>query len=319
VIRRYILFVCLGLLGCCLSLNTAVQAEQNAKSSQAESICVDRTDFPVLYCGQPRLEGEAIWMIQARLQELGYEIAPSGQYDEKTAEAVIMFQTAHHLQADGVVTPTVWENLMYDGGSQPCLTSQEHPKKVSIEIDLIKHRLTVFQNGDIIKEYPVGVGKSSTPSPLGEWKVVHKGLNWGNGFGTRWMGLNVPWGIYGIHGTNKPYSIGSSMSHGCIRMQNRDVEELYPLIPLGTRVRIVENGQIFPRNFSGRPLKIKSSGQNVVYLQSRLKEKGIVFDAADGRFGNMTELAVKYYQVWHGLEPTGIADEATYRSLGMIK
>ncbi len=319
MVRRYILFICLGWLIFCFFISPDVQAEQNAKSVPAEHIRVDRTDFPVLYCGQPRLEGEAVWMVQARLQELGYGIMPSGQYDEKTAEAVIMFQTAHRLQADGVVTQTVWENLMYDGGSEPCLTSNEQPKKVRIEIDLIKHRLTVFQDGDIIKEYPVGVGKSSTPSPLGEWKVVHKGLNWGNGFGTRWMGLNVPWGIYGIHGTNKPYSIGSSMSHGCIRMQNRDVEELYPLIPIGTRVKIVENGQIFPRNFAGRPLKMKSSGQNVVYLQSRLKEKGIIFDAADGRFGHMTELAVRYYQVWHGLEPTGVADEATYRSLGMIQ
>jgi len=319
VIRRYVLFLCLWLLGCCFFMTSAVQAEQNAEPMKTERIRVDRTDFPVLYCGQPRLEGEAIWMVQARLRELGYEIIPSGQYDEKTAEAVMMFQTAHRLQANGVVTQLVWENLMYDGGSQPCLTSQEQPQKASVEIDLIKHRLTVFQNGDIIKEYPVGVGKSSTPSPLGEWKVVHKGVNWGNGFGTRWMGLNVPWGIYGIHGTNKPYSIGASMSHGCIRMRNRDVEELYPLIPLGTRVRIVENGQIFPRNFSGHALIIKNSGQNVVYLQSRLKEKGIVFDAADGRFGHMTELAVKYYQAWHGLEPTGIADEATYRSLGMIQ
>lgn len=317
--RRWFVIICLGLFIGCICPSTAAGAKQNDESAPTENIRVDRTDFPVLYCGQPRLEGEAVWMIQARLRELGYEIMPSSQYDEKTAEIVGMFQVAHNLQANGVVNQSIWEALMYGEGSQPCMTSNDKPQKVSIEIDLIKHRLIVFQDGDIIKEYPVGVGKSSTPSPLGEWKVVNKGLNWGNGFGTRWMGLNVPWGIYGIHGTNKPYSIGSSMSHGCIRMQNRDVEELYPLIPLGTRVKIVENGQIFPRNFSPRPLKIKSNGQHVVYLQSRLKEKGIVFDAADGRFGHMTELALKYYQVWHGLEPTGIADEATYRSLGMMK
>jgi peptidoglycan hydrolase-like protein with peptidoglycan-binding domain len=125
-------------------MTSAVQAEQNAEPMETERIRVDRTDFPVLYCGQPRLEGEAIWMVQARLRELGYEIIPSGQYDEKTAEAVMMFQTAHRLQANGVVTQLVWENLMYDGGSQPCLTSQEQPQKASVEIDLIKHRLTVF-------------------------------------------------------------------------------------------------------------------------------------------------------------------------------
>lgn len=319
VIRKWIAMVCLGLLVGCLFPAAAVPADTNSEPAPAEKVRVDRTDFPTLYCGLPRVEGEAVWLVQARLKELGYGIEPSGEYDEDTAEAVQMFQIAHRLQANGVVSQAVWEALMYDGGSEPVMTSNDKPQKVSIVIDLVKHRLTVFQNGDIIKEYPVGVGKSSTPSPLGEWKVVHKGVGWGNGFGTRWMGLNVPWGIYGIHGTNKPYSIGGSMSHGCVRMRNRDVEELYPLIPLGTRVKIVENGKIFPDNFAGRTLKYQNSGQNVVYLQSRLKEVGIVFDAADGRFGRMTELAVKYYQAWHGLEPTGIADKDTYRSLGMIK
>lgn len=102
-------------------------------------------------------------------------------------------------------------------------------------------------------------------------------------------------------------------------MLNKDIEALYPLIPLGTKVRIEEDGKIFPKNFKSGKLNKNCSGQNVVYLQSRLKEKGIVFDTADGRFGNMTELAVKYYQIWHGLNPTGEADEETFRSLGMIK
>jgi peptidoglycan hydrolase-like protein with peptidoglycan-binding domain len=102
-------------------------------------------------------------------------------------------------------------------------------------------------------------------------------------------------------------------------MFNRDVEELYPLIPWGTMVRIVENGKMFPEALKPVKLQKKSSGQRVVYVQSRLKELGLVFDIADGRFGNMTELAVKYFQVWHNLEPTGAVDEDTYRALGMIK
>jgi len=52
------------------------------------------------------------------------------------------------------------------------------------------------------------------------------------------MGLNVPWGIYGIHGTNKPWTIGQFASHGCIRMRNKDVEELFEWIPVGTNVLI---------------------------------------------------------------------------------
>jgi lipoprotein-anchoring transpeptidase ErfK/SrfK len=45
---------------------------------------------------------------------------------------------------------------------------------------------------------------------------------------------------YGIHGTNDPSSIGTSASNGCIRMNNRDVEELYDILPYGVDVEIVE-------------------------------------------------------------------------------
>ncbi|MDD4801507.1 MAG: peptidoglycan-binding protein [Syntrophomonas sp.] len=281
---------------------------------------IDQTNFPVLYLKSPNLQGESVWMLQALLRDSGYEIEPNGVYSQSTSDIIRLFQLANNMPIDGRVTQEVWEKLINDESEEPCLTQPEAtPQKISIEIDVVKHSLTVFADGQQIRKYPVGVGKSSTPSPLGEWKVVQKSLNWGNGFGTRWMGLNVPWGIYGIHGTNKPGSIGYSVSHGCIRMRNKDVEALYPLIPAGTPVKIVENGQIFPRNFKGRTLQRKAYGQEVVYLQSRLKEKGIIFDNADGRYGAMTELAVKYYQMWHGLNPTGQADAETYRSLGMIK
>lgn len=280
---------------------------------------IDRTDFPTLYLAADQLHGEAVWMLQARLKELGYEIEPSGIYDQATSDIVEMYQIANNLPVTGQFAQADWESLMLPQAAEPVSSQTEHQPRITIVIDVAQHTLTLYADKEPIRKYPVGVGKSSTPSPLGEWKVVHKAYNWGNGFGTRWMGLNVPWGVYGIHGTNKPGSIGYSQSHGCIRMRNKDVEALFPLVPMGTKVKIVENGKIFPRNFKGGTLKLKSSGQNVAYLQNQLKEKGIIFDNADGRFGAMTVLAVKYYQAWHGLEPTGIADTATYRSLGMIK
>lgn len=55
-----------------------------------------------------------------------------------------------------------------------------------------------------------------------------------------WMGLNVPWGQFGIHGTLDPYSVGWSSSHGCIRMNNNEVVELYKIVPIGTKVTIVD-------------------------------------------------------------------------------
>ncbi|PYU10291.1 MAG: hypothetical protein DMG29_17725, partial [Acidobacteria bacterium] len=70
--------------------------------------------------------------------------------------------------------------------------------------------------------------------------------------GTRWLGLGQRG--YGIHGTNEPRSIGRNVSHGCIRMRNRDIEELFEMVRAGDVVelyaeRTEELAQIF--GFSG--------------------------------------------------------------------
>src|SRR5690606_16249760 len=80
-----------------------------------------------------------------------------------------------------------------------------------LDVDTRSLRLTVYVDGKPYRSYPVGVGRPSRFAlrPVGEWKTVHQGVNWGGGFGARWLGLNVPWRIYGIHGTNKPSSIGT--------------------------------------------------------------------------------------------------------------
>ena len=318
--RKLVFFLAIVLLMTSVGMSTA---QAKPSDDDPSPIIIDRTDYPVLYPSTPNLQGEAIWMLQARLQELGYDVDRNGQYNANTWGAVSMYQVAHGWEDNATVTQPIWESLLQSEQDEPCVTEQvqdETTKKTLIEIDVAKLNLTLYENDEVVVTYPVAVGKSSTPTPLGEWKIIHKSLNWGNGFGTRWMGLNVPWGIYGIHGTNKPGSIGSYASHGCIRMFNRDVEKLYPLVPWGTKVRIVKNGQIVPENFTP-PAKMKkgSSGQKVVYVQSRLKERGVVFDGVDGRFGPMTEFAVKYYQAWHCLPISGEMDEATYRSLGLIK
>lgn len=107
----------------------------------------------------------------------------------------------------------------------------------SITINKENHTLTLYQDGKVYKVYPVAVGKPSSPTPTGTFRVINKAVNPGGPYGARWMGLSSP-GI-GIHGTNNPFSIGNSVSHGCIRMQNKDVIELFQLIPIGTTVKIV--------------------------------------------------------------------------------
>lgn len=109
----------------------------------------------------------------------------------------------------------------------------------SIQIDTNNHTLTLFKNGTIYRVYPVAVGKPSTPTPKGHFRIKNKATNPGGPFGARWLGLTAPGGSYGIHGTNNPSSIGKNISNGCIRLYNKDVIELSSLVPIHTEVVII--------------------------------------------------------------------------------
>ncbi|MDQ0175540.1 L,D-transpeptidase [Bacillus chungangensis] len=106
----------------------------------------------------------------------------------------------------------------------------------TIDVSVLKHTLTLLKDGRVVKQYPIGVGKMLTPTPVGTYTIVNKAPNPGGPFGVMWMGLSKP--HYGIHGTNRPSSIGKDVSRGCIRMYNKDVLELSKLVPIGTPVHI---------------------------------------------------------------------------------
>jgi hypothetical protein len=130
-----------------------------------------------------------------------------------------------------------------------------------ITLNLASRLLTIYEGDVKVRIYPVGVGKTSTPTPIGYYKVTDKEMNpeWidpdntnfriesgeENPLGYRWIGL---FGNYGIHGTNKPDSIGGYVSNGCIRMYEKDVENLYNMVPLGTPVEIYYDRIVIDRN-----------------------------------------------------------------------
>ena len=87
------------------------------------------------------------------------------------------------------------------------------------------------------------------------------------------MGLNVPWGQFGIHGTLDAYSVGWASSHGCIRMNNSEVAELYKIVAIGTKVTIIDG--VYGTFGKGlRNLKSGMYGSDVMEIQKRLKELG---------------------------------------------
>lgn len=188
----------------------------------------------------------------------------------------------------------------------------------AIEVYPLRHLLVVRLHGQKLKSYPVAVGNPSTPTPIGEYQVVYKGKDWGPAFGPRWLGLNVPWGSYGIHGTNRPDSIGQHLSHGCIRMRNRDVIELFDMIPLGTKVTIY--GHVLgDQNREPRSLAEGDVGGDVQLIQSRLKSAGYFNGVCNGKFRSNTTESVKKFQRDNGLVPNGVVSNKVYEKLGLFE
>ena len=103
------------------------------------------------------------------------------------------------------------------------------PNLTHIYIDVAGRQLTFYYANRVFGPYPVGVGKASTPTPVGNWSVAVLDPNpWWEVLGTRWIGLSIPYGNYRIHGTNADWSIGGYVSNGCIRMHKWDVATIYP-------------------------------------------------------------------------------------------
>ena len=197
-----------------------------------------------------------------------------------------------------------------------CMREYNESKGLFIFIDLTKRTLYFFKDGEQVKKYNVAIGTKENPSPIGVFKVIEMG-DWGKGFGGSWMGLNVPWGVYGIHGTTRPDSIGRAASHGCIRMRNRDVAELYKLVKHGTVVEIY-GGPFGPFGKGFRELHPGDTGADVMEVQRYLKLMGYYKDYLSGYYSVATERALNSFQKSSNLPISNVIDTKMYERLGII-
>jgi lipoprotein-anchoring transpeptidase ErfK/SrfK len=129
-----------------------------------------------------------------------------------------------------------------------------------------ENKLYLYDNGQIVKSWPVATGSGSYLTPPGVWRVVEKIVNpswynpgsaWATGLpkvigpgpsnplGTKALALDAP-GIL-IHATPDSTSVGYSVSHGCIRMTEADEADLFSMVTPGTRVAIVQAAPPRPR------------------------------------------------------------------------
>lgn len=190
-------------------------------------------------------------------------------------------------------------------------------KEYSIFIEIEDKTLYLLKGGKCIKEYTIASGKSGSPSPLGCWKIVDKG-DWGEGFGGRWMGLDVPWGTYGIHGTIFEGSIGHAESGGCIRMFSDDVAELYNLVPVGTDV-VITNGQFGPFGRGFDEINPGDRGADVLAIQHRLKQLGLYQGELDGIYEDDLKKALHKFQRSNGLKAKNTITKEDWLKMGFSK
>ena len=158
------------------------------------------------------------------------------------------------------------------------------PNEVShgLVINLPELLLYQFHQGAYQRRYALAVGRRSWPTPTGKYRLLNKTINptWTvppsiqeemanagkevlekvppgpeNPLGAYWMGTSAP-GV-GIHATNRPWSVGSSVSHGCIRMLPEEIAQLFPQLEVGLPVKIIY-----------RPVKLAWTPEGRVYLEA---------------------------------------------------
>jgi hypothetical protein len=124
--------------------------------------------------------------------------------------------------------------------------TQLHLVHTHLVVDESRLRMTLYNRGRRIFSAPVGIGKPSTPTPTGDFWVTEKFVAQGGVYGPYAFGTSdnstlTDWpggGVVGIHGTDQPWLVPGRPSHGCMRLRNRDVARLWPLMPIGTPITI---------------------------------------------------------------------------------
>ncbi len=237
-----------------------------------------------------------------------------GQVQAPTAEAVVPVQTPETATVVPEPAPVVPVQAPpaqpVEENSSP--EAQAQPKEKKIVINIASRSLSLYEGDAKIRLYPLGLGKASTPTPTGYYEISSKDVDptWvdpsdtsvviysgpDNPLGYRWMQI---YGHYGIHGTNRPESIGHYVSNGCVRMNESDVEALFDLVDVGTPVEITYNRivvektadntvvyYIYPDGYDCQPLDVAlvdkwlaGYGINAFVSDESILEK---IDAADG-------------------------------------
>lgn len=192
--------------------------------------------------------GEDVLELHRQLKEAGYPVDEANPvFTAVTRQALVALQESVGLEVTGLADRATIIAL--------------GPRLV---INLDRFSLVLERPGKPDRRWTIAAGSSEHPTPTGRFYVYEKVIDptwlppdseWAkdakpiepgpdNPLGTRWIGLD--WGSVGIHGTNAPWTVGSAVSHGCMRMETAEVEELYELVEVGTPVIVFDGSEDHP-------------------------------------------------------------------------
>lgn len=262
--RRYDLIVKKGLLGllCLLAAACGGSADMPAAtlapsttSSSAPATTEPQTAREPRYQGfeaTSELEGTLVVILG---EEIPVYAAPGDPEPKLVMPATTVLGTTTVLATTG--TPTDgWVEVMLPmrpNGSTGWVIAEDIAMYVvdgRIEVDLSDRELVYVVDGEVLLRTTVAVGTERNPTPPGTYFVTDNvRIKNGTGpWGPAALGLsarsdtitefNGGDGIVGIHGTNRPGSIGQAASLGCVRLPNDVILQLHELVPIGTPVEI---------------------------------------------------------------------------------
>lgn len=148
------------------------------------------------------------------------------------------------------LTLCVAASILFPFGDQP------HPGDPFIIVNKSSNQLAFIKEDEVKKIRSVATGSSKELTPEGMFTIIVKAENpyyrkknieggtKDNPLGTRWIGFDAKdtdGRTYGLHGTNRPDSIGQYITAGCVRLHNEEIEALFNEVPIGTRILITSS------------------------------------------------------------------------------
>jgi L,D-transpeptidase ErfK/SrfK len=157
--------------------------------------------------------------------------------------------------ANHLVSPSATPTLPGLGQAEKFLPAQDAYAPLRLVLKLSERRVYIYEKEQIKTSFPVAIGRSGWETPTGKYTVIQMQHNpvWQHPFtgelvppgsdnplGARWIGFWTDGTNYiGFHGTPNEETVGQPASHGCVRMYNRDVIQLFEMVRIGTTVEVV--------------------------------------------------------------------------------